>query len=250
MRRVAVVIPCFNEAPRLDVEAFASAHLEGRELELVFVDDGSTDGTLGVLEAIRARRSGLTAIVEPRPNAGKAAAVRRGVLHALERGPDAVGFWDADLATPLSELPAFVQVLEQHPEVDVVIGSRVKLMGRTIERRAWRHYIGRVFATAASMALELPVYDTQCGAKLFRVTPSIGHVFESPFLARWVFDVELLARLLAAHPGGPDAAARSIYELPLTRWADVHGSKLKPIDVVTAAIDLARIRVRYPRRRA
>jgi dolichyl-phosphate beta-glucosyltransferase len=252
MDRVTVVVPCFNEERRLDVEAFVTARLADRELELVFVDDGSTDGTRRVLEEIRARRGGPTTILAQPTNAGKAAAVRRGVLDAIERRrglEGAVGFWDADLATPLSELAAFVDVLEQRPEVDVVVGSRVKLMGRTIERRAWRHYLGRVFATAASMALELPIYDTQCGAKLFRVTPAIERAFEAPFLARWIFDVELLARVLAAHPGGPVEAERSIYELPLERWADVHGSKVKPVDVARAAIDLARIRARYPRRR-
>jgi dolichyl-phosphate beta-glucosyltransferase len=247
MRRVALVVPCFNEEPRLDVGAFGAARLEGLELELVFVDDGSSDGTRRVLGEVRRRRAGATTIVALAANAGKAEAVRRGVLDALDRGPDAVGFWDADLATPLTELPAFVEVLEQHPHVDVVVGSRVKLMGRSIERRSWRHYVGRVFATLASMTLELPIYDTQCGAKLFRVTPATGATFASPFLARWVFDVELLARWLAAHPGGRAAAERSIYELPLGRWADVRGSKVKAADVAAAAIDLARIHWRYPR---
>jgi dolichyl-phosphate beta-glucosyltransferase len=243
--RVAIIVPCFNEEARLDVEALRAAHLERHELELVLVDDGSTDGTRRVLEGIRARRAGPTSLVEQRPNAGKGAAVRRGVLDALERGPDAVGFWDADLATPFSELPPFVEVLEQHPEVDVVVGSRVKLMGRTIERRAWRHYLGRLFATAASVTLQLPIYDTQCGAKLFRVTPTLREVFAEPLRARWIFDVELLARLLASHPGGPDQAARSIYELPLRHWVDVRGSKIDAVDFVRSALDLARIRMRY-----
>jgi dolichyl-phosphate beta-glucosyltransferase len=249
MRRIAVVVPCFNEERRLDVGAFRRAQLEGRQLEIVFVDDGSSDGTRRVLERIQAERAGPTAIVVQQPNAGKGAAVRRGWLDALARRPDAVGYWDADLATPLSELPKFVEVLEQQPGVDVVIGSRVKLMGRTIERRAIRHYLGRVFATAASLALELAVYDTQCGAKLFRVTPAIARVFEPAFVARWVFDVELLARVLAGHPDGRAAAERSIYELPLDHWVDVQGSKIKPVDFAKAAVDLAMIRARYGRRR-
>jgi dolichyl-phosphate beta-glucosyltransferase len=236
MRRVALVIPCFNEEARLDVGAFRGAFLEGRELELVFVDDGSTDGTRGVLEEIRRLRTGPTAVVARYPNAGKAEAVRRGVLDALDRRPDAVGFWDADLATPFSELAAFADVLERRPEVDIVMGSRVKLMGRSIERRA-------------SLALELPVYDTQCGAKLLRVTPRLSGVFAAPFVAQWVFDVELLARLLAAHPAGPVEAERSIFELPLGTWADVQGSKVKGADFFRAARDLAMIRIRYPRGR-
>jgi glycosyltransferase involved in cell wall biosynthesis len=246
--RVAIVVPCFNEEKRLDVAAFVSAHLERHDLELVFVDDGSTDQTLRVLHDVRTRRSGPVAIVERPVNAGKAEAVRRGVADALRRRPDAVGFLDADLATPLSELPAFVDVLEQHPRVDVVIGSRVKLMGRSIERRAWRHYLGRIFATAASVALELPIYDTQCGAKLFRATPAVAGAFEQPFLARWVFDVEILARFLSLYPGPRADAERAIYELPLRAWSDVRGSKLRPADFAKAAVDLAMIRTRYPRR--
>jgi dolichyl-phosphate beta-glucosyltransferase len=244
--RVALVVPCFNERARLPVSAFCGAQLPGGQLELIFVNDGSTDGTGAVLEQVRAERAENTAIVSYDQNEGKAEAVRRGVLHALTRMPDAIGFWDADLATPLTELAAFVDVLD-NPAIDIVIGSRVKLMGRTVERHAWRHYLGRVFATGASVALGLPVYDTQCGAKLFRVTPVLERIFAQPFIARWVFDVEILARFLALHPGGAAAAARSVYELPLKTWIDVHGSKVKVTDATRAAVDLARIRRAYRR---
>jgi glycosyltransferase involved in cell wall biosynthesis len=248
MRRVALVVPCFNEERRLDLAAFRAARVDGCELELVFVDDGSTDGTRVVLDRLHDQQPGRVKVLGLRRNGGKAEAVRRGMLDALERTPDAVGFWDADLAAPLTELSAFVKVLVERPEIEVVIGSRVKLMGRRIDRRAWRHYLGRVFATAASMALALPVYDTQCGAKLFRATPTVARVFERPFLARWVFDVEILARFLVLHPGAPSAAERAIYELPLRQWIDVHGTKLKSVDFVKAGLDLAMIRARYPRR--
>jgi glycosyltransferase involved in cell wall biosynthesis len=246
MNRLALVVPCFDEAQRLDLGAFERARVPGYELELVFVDDGSRDATRPILEAFRARRPNVRVVAQP-ANRGKAEAVRAGIVDALGRAPDAVGYWDADLAAPLAELPAFVQVLEQHPEVDVVYGSRVKLMGRVIERRAWRHYIGRVFATAASVTLELPVYDTQCGAKLFRVTPAVARVFAEPFLARWIFDVEVLARFLTFYSGSRVDAERAIHELPLRTWVDVRGTKLKSTDFAKAALDLARIRARYPR---
>ncbi len=249
MSRIALVVPCYNEEKRLDVAALRGAAVPGHELELWLVDDGSRDGTRAVLESIAKDRPG-TQVLSLEKNSGKAEAVRRGVRGALGRKPDAVGFWDADLATPLDELPAFVDVLQHGASVDIVIGSRVKLMGRVIERQTWRHYAGRLFATAASVALDLPVYDTQCGAKLFRATPLLARVFDAPFLARWVFDVEIIARFMAYDPRGPEHVARSLVELPLRTWIDVRGSKLRPTDFARSAMDLARIRRAYPRQRS
>src|SRR5690606_38221872 len=98
--------------------------------------------------------------------------------------------------------------------------------GRAIERHAWRHYLGRVFATAASLALRLRVYDTQCGAKLFRASDRLAELFRDPFRARWIFDVELIARLIRQRRGTALPGAESvIYEFPLLEWRDVPGSK-------------------------
>ncbi|MDP9001233.1 MAG: glycosyltransferase [Myxococcota bacterium] len=248
MLRIFLVVPCYNEAERLDLQAFRNARLKRHRLEFVFVDDGSKDGTRGILDGLWRERPEEVHVIAHDQNQGKAEAVRRGVMNALSHSPDAIGFWDADLATPLSELASFVDILDSHPATDMVFGSRVKLMGRTIHRRPWRHYVGRVFATAASIAIGLPVYDTQCGAKLFRATPLLGTVFEQPFATRWIFDVEILARFMALDPRGADHVARSLYELPLRTWTDVRGSKLKAVDFAKAAIDLAVIRAKYPRR--
>lgn len=241
MSRTLLVVPCYNEAQRLRSEAFidfAGSWPEGRFL---FVNDGSTDRTADVLGELCARLPGSLSTISLASNQGKAEAVRQGVLRALGDDPQVVGFWDADLATPLAAIPRFEAVLAERPEVDVVMGARVRLMGRDIDRAPVRHYIGRGFATAVSLALRTPVYDTQCGAKLFRVTPLTREIFAAPFLSRWIFDVELFSRYLDGRARQGDAGRDSIYELPLETWVDVGGSKLRPHHFLQAAIDLGRI---------
>jgi glycosyltransferase involved in cell wall biosynthesis len=214
----------------------------------VFVDDGSTDDTPLVLERLRQKHPQKVCTLRLSTNVGKAEAVRRGMRAALRRRPTAVGYWDADLATPLDAIPGFVDLLHGRPELDLVMGSRVALLGRDIRRSAVRHFTGRVFATAASLVLGLPVYDTQCGAKLFRVSPSFQEIISQPFRARWIFDVEILARLVFdAEPANSDIARQTIYEYPLERWHDVQGSRLTLLDFVGAGIDLAAIYWRYRR---
>lgn len=238
---VVVVIPCYDEAARLDRAAFLGYQLPGRRLQFCFVNDGSRDGTLALLQGLCRERPGLGFVLDLPGNRGKAEAVRLGLLSALELGPWAVGFWDADLATPLAELPRFCDALDASPEVDLVLGSRVRLLGRRIERSALRHYLGRVFATGASLTLGLPVYDTQCGAKLLRAVPRARELLARPFLTRWVFDVELLARLARLARNSPVGIERRVYELPLLHWTDVPGSKVRPWDFLRSGLELVRI---------
>ncbi len=241
MRR-AVVVPCFNEARRLDGPAFL-ALLDDEDTHAVFVDDGSTDDTRARLQALVDERPARATLLPLAHNVGKGEAVRRGMLAALQSGAEVVAFLDADLSTPVDELQRLLAVLEQDPRRVVVLGARVALLGSRIERRATRHYLGRVFATAASWALGLAVYDTQCGAKVFRAGNALREALADPFRSRWAFDVELLARLL------PAIDADGIVEVPLRRWRDVGGSHLTPRAAVTAGVDLVRIAVDGARRR-
>ncbi len=244
-RRAVIVVPCYNEGSRLPVADFRR-FLDGPGADLLFVDDGSTDNTVEVLRDICAGRGDRARLLECGRNGGKAEAVRRGMRAALESGARYAGFWDADLATPLDEIAAFLSILETRPEIDMVSGSRVKLLGRKVERHAMRHYLGRVFATAASTVLRMAVYDTQCGAKVFRAVPATAGLFDEPFCSRWVFDVEVFARYIRK-VGSPSAAAARIYEFPLMVWRDVAGSKVKPSDFLVAFRDIVRIYWKYMR---
>jgi dolichyl-phosphate beta-glucosyltransferase len=230
-----VVVPCFNEERRLDVQQFSSLAQSGR-LRLLFVNDGSTDGTLDVLMGLASSFPAVELLDLPR-NVGKAEAVRRGLVQGVDAGASVIGYYDADLATPPPELLRLIRVLDDRPDVSFVMAARVALLGRTIERSAVRHYLGRVFASAASIVLRLRVYDTQCGAKVFRVTPAVIDSISRPFRSSWIFDVELIGRLL--HPWRADPmAANSFEEVPLREWRDISGSKLGVAGMVRAFADL------------
>src|SRR5579871_5447466 len=246
MPTCAIVIPCYNEADRLNCDVIRGYLATSPDRRILFVDDGSTDSTLRLLEQLHQEVPAQIRVLHQERNAGKGEAVRVGLLNALGTDAEVVGFWDADLATPLSAIDDLLDVLDSRPGVDIVLGSRVKLLGRTIERRASRHYLGRVFATCASLALGLAVYDTQCGAKLFRAGPYLKKLLERPFLSRWIFDVEILAMYIGLHGGDLEASASRIYEFPLYCWRDVGGSKVRPKDFLRAAIDLFVIRKNFP----
>ena len=245
--RVTIVVPCYNEARRLDVEAFGRFVTEDLKRQLLFVDDGTEDETPKILNALCARLPGQIRVLRFGANRGKAEAVRQGLLGALQDGADVVGYLDADLATPLDEMARLLKVLRTSGAL-VLLGARVALLGRDIRRNALRHYVGRSFATIASLALGVAVYDTQCGAKVFRRTSALEAGLRSPFVSQWVFDVELLGRLLAPGSGLPGLRLGDIREEPLATWRDVPGSKVRPVHVVRAALDLARIAVDLRRR--
>jgi dolichyl-phosphate beta-glucosyltransferase len=244
--RVALVIPCYNEALRLDVQQFREYLSRTNQSHILFVDDGSTDSTVRVLEQIRSGNEDSVQILRANKNKGKAEAVRLGLTHAIDTFQhEILSYWDADLATPLDALGSFLSILDSRPEIEMVFGSRVKLLGRHVQRRATRHYLGRVFATVVSQMLRLPIYDTQCGAKVFRVTPKTPQVFAEPFLSKWVFDVEIIARYLKLYGKDPKHLEQIIYEYPLETWVDIPGSKVRPKDFLKALQDLFRIKRKY-----
>ena len=234
-----IVVPCYNEAQRLDRDALLALAAEP-SVRLVFVNDGSTDATAAVLQGL-AEASDDVEVVTLETNQGKAEAVRRGILHALARPAPMIGYYDGDLATPPAELLRLVAALTDHPDVECVLGARVALLGTAIERRPLRHYAGRLFASAASTALGVQVYDTQCGAKVFRAGPALRCAVEEPFRSRWAFDVELLDRLLRGGTGAPAVRPEQLLEVPLQAWRDVSGSGMSLRGGLAAFCDVGRI---------
>jgi len=241
-----IVVPCYNEERRLHGAEFVDFIRKNSNISFMFVNDGSIDKTIQVLESLCAGNHDRLHLLDIQPNGGKAEAVRRGLLNAIDKvRPSFVGFWDADLATPLNAIPIFIETLNERDARTMVFGARIRLLGREVHRKSSRHYLGRFFATTVSMMLKLPVYDTQCGAKLFKVTPVLCQILADPFLSRWIFDVEIIARLICAADGDRSKVEQAVFELPLMQWNDVAGSKLHPADFFKAFWEIVAIWRQY-----
>ena len=219
MNTLSLVIPCHNEAARLSKSAFLEALLNWPWVSFCFVDDGSTDSTAEQLAHLTRLSPSVHALYLPR-NIGKAEAVRTGIRYLCENAcSDFVGFWDADLATPLSEIPSFMRQFKERPHIKAVIGSRWPHLGAEITRRPMRNLTGWIMKSLIRHILAVPIWDTQCGAKI--LTRSLAEeTFNRPFRTKWLFDVELLMRI------GRHRLSKLVMEHPLHTWSDVPGSKL------------------------
>lgn len=239
--KALIIIPCYNEEKRLQRDQFVAFIKAHNQYHFLFVNDGSSDKTVLLLETIKKESPSQVDILDLKQNVGKAEAIRQGMLASVDMKFDYLAYFDADLATPLEEIPRLLSYVQHSPEPYLIMGSRIKLLGSTnIQRKLRRHYIGRVFATIVSNMLSLPIYDTQCGAKLIK-REEVFELFDTKFLSKWLFDVELLFRLINIRK---DASTR-IVEVPLKKWEDVAGSKIAFSYFLKAPIDLIRIYLRY-----
>ena len=242
---IALVVPCYNEAKRFSAEVFRSFLDVHPNVSFLFVDDGSTDETLIKLTEFCNSLSKQSRVIALEGNSGKAEAVRQGILQVVDEDHEYIGYWDADLSTPLNEVDNLLLSLKRS-NADAAFGSRVKILGHDIDRRLYRHLAGRVFATIASYTLGLPVYDTQCGAKLFVNNRSMKAVFNDPFVSGWSFDVEILRRYSILYQA--TEARMNIREVPLACWTHIAGSKVKASDFFYAIYELYRIKSYYRRK--
>ena len=222
MMQLGIVIPCYNESKRLSQSSFGGFLNERTEVDFCFVNDGSTDTTLEVLTALRDKFPRQIQLINLESNAGKANAVRSGVHHLLQKNKyDRIAFLDADLSTSLES--CWVLAKKINTSTKFVFGSRIKKIDNRIDRRWYRFLVGRVIATFISQMLQLSVYDTQCGCKVFK--PEIASLaFKEPFLSRWLFDVEVFYRL--KNRCGTERLQEFSKEIPLDSWVDKGDSKI------------------------
>ena len=234
----SIVVPCFNEAGRWNADYWSSMlALDG--VRWVFVDDGSRDGTRGLIDDLAGSSSGLARAVHLDRNRGKAEAVRAGMLAALDDGSESVGFMDADGAFAVGDVERFVALMsvKRTDDVDSLWSSRVALAGRDIQRSDSRHYLGRLVATVLTLGEEYMPYDTQSGFKLYVAGDRLRRCLDEPFSTRWMFDLELYYRWRRLH-GSP----MTVWEEPLQSWRDVAGSKVTGRESVRALREIVAVK--------
>ena len=205
----------------------------------VFVDDGSRDGTRGLIDGLVETSSGIARAVHLDRNRGKAEAVRAGLLAALDDGGPSVGFMDADGAFAVGDVERFVALMSEKRAdgVDSLWSSRVALAGRDIHRSDSRHYLGRLVATVLTLGEEYLPYDTQSGFKLYVADDRLRGCLDESFSTRWMFDLELYYRWRRLQ-GSP----MRVWEEPLQSWRDVAGSKVTGRESIRALREIAAVK--------
>ncbi len=233
----SIVIPAYNEGQRLRAtleKVLAYVREQGWDAEVIVVNDGSRDNTAEIVREF-AENNSLVRLVENPSNRGKGYSVRNGMLKA--RG-DIVVFSDADLSSPIEEMPKLLDALALG--ADIAIGSRwLKAELQTRRQSLHRQVFGRVFNLLLRIILGLRFKDTQCGFKAF-TRRAAQTILPLQRIERWGFDPEILflARkfgfrveevpVLWGHSGGTRInplvdGARMFQEMLRIRWYDLMG---------------------------
>lgn len=213
----SIVLPAYNESERIAAtieKVFAYAQQRGWQMEIIVVNDGSSDDTAGVVRRCAATRPGVRLLQNP-GNRGKGYSVRNGMLQAQG---EILLFSDADLSSPIEEAEKLFAAIASG--ADVAIGSRWLNAGLQTRRQPLhRQLYGRIFNLALRLVLGLQFKDTQCGFKAF--TRRAAHtLFPLQKIERWGFDPELLY-----------LAKRSqlrVEEVPVA-WAHREGTRINPL---------------------
>lgn len=234
---LSIVIPCYNEEKRLEPNLSKSINYLISNIkepfELIFVNDGSTDGTQRILGEVKKNNSNIQIEILSYPkNQGKGFAVKTGVLNS--KGEKII-VMDADFSVDIGETSKFIKFLDEG--YDVVVGTKKHLLTQTLSsQKAPRRILGKGFTLLVNFILGLNFTDITCGFKGFRASAA-KEIFKKQRLNRWAYDAETL--FLAKH------LKCKTLELPVT-WYHIEGSKVSPVnDTFRSFKDLMRILFNY-----
>jgi dolichyl-phosphate beta-glucosyltransferase len=213
----SIVIPAYNEGKRLGPtleKVLAYVRQQGWDAEVIVVNDGSRDNTADIVRSF-AESNPQVRLVENPGNRGKGYSVRNGMLQA--RG-EVIVFSDADLSSPIEEMPKLLQAIEQG--ADIAIGSRwLRAELQTSRQSLHRQLFGRIFNALNGLILGLRFKDTQCGFKAF-TRRAAQMILPLQLIERWGFDPEIL--FLARKFGF------RVDEVPVC-WGHVGGTRINPL---------------------
>jgi dolichyl-phosphate beta-glucosyltransferase len=218
MQKIAIIIPCYNEAKRLEYKNIEQLLLNS-DIDIFFANDGSKDDTVAVINAIVTKHQERCYLIDFTENSGKANTIYKAINQINQEDTyDFVGYFDADFSTPANEFIRLIGELNKR-QCEFMLGSRILLLNSGIKRKYHRHIIGRIIITLINLKFKLGIYDTQCGSKLFSKM-IIHKAFNKPFYTSWLFDVEIFIRLKKQN--------LLVYgiETPVYDWKDIDGSKL------------------------
>jgi len=222
---VGVVVPCYNEAERLSKHLIKEFIYKNLGYHLCFVNDGSTDKTLEVLESLQKANPEHISILSYNQNRGKAEAIRHGLQYLTEdKQYDYFGFLNTELSTDLRNLRDFEDLVDtiEKSNYKIVSGSRVNRANMNKFNVSKNQMIDFSINVFIQTILGIPLKDPKCGAKIMN-REIAETLFAKKFITKWLFDVELLMRIRKFY--GKTAAKSMICEQPLKRW--VHADNLK-----------------------
>lgn len=213
--KICLIIPLYNESNRLNPEYFKA--ISDMKIDLIFVNDGSSDDTLVKLKNLSFRKY----IISYKNNKGKGEAIRAGINYAINEKYDLIGYLDSDGAFSVESVIKIIKIAKKefitNNKLGLIIAARVNLSGREIIRTNGRKIVSHIIKFILSLILKSKPYDTQSGFKILRNTNNLKNITRNKFYTKWFFDVELIEGIKKEY---------YVYEIPVDRWVDVKGSKL------------------------
>ncbi|MCP3965166.1 MAG: glycosyltransferase [Lentisphaerae bacterium] len=212
--KTALVIPFYNTGRKIQLGTLAEMLNDEPGLTLCFVDRGSTDRSSSILKDFCSRFETRTVFLQPGGHLSFVRAIYFGLKKMFEdESMGYVGYWDAEMATPLSVLFKFEKMLK-YTNLRMVMGSRMPRLGSQIHTRVFSHVCRRVSSKMIAFFLKLPVYDAQCHAKLIDAK-LCRELIRLPFRTNMLFDVELIKRVNELY--GRHKTKQIVSEFPLPR---------------------------------
>ena len=229
-----MIVPCFNEEKRINLD-YWNKLAEIPNVNWIFVNDGSSDGTESLLKEIK-----NSSVINLDSNSGKAEAIRKGILETFNKNQSEIfqfGYLDADSAFEIEDVKNVIKLsFSKESTYDSYWGSRVALSGRNIARNNLRHILSRILITIFGYRIGNLPYDPQTGFKVFKFNNEQMAIFDKNFKTKWFVDLEILLRFKALN-----GKEMKTWEEPVNTWKDIEGSKIRGLEIITVFRDLIKI---------